>query len=75
MRFGWFPIIILFPIRCIAEIIEGYADILCLFKFKNKKVWRMISLLEGVVSQLRNLEPLDLIEIRAKGHKVDLRLR
>ena len=27
MRFGWFPIIILFPIRCIAEIIEGYADL------------------------------------------------
>lgn len=73
---GWFPIVILLPLRCMAEVIEGYADILCLFRFASKKVWGAVTFLENIAALVRNYGPLDLanVDINTPDAKVHIRL-
>ncbi len=75
IRIGWFPLVVLFPLRCMAEVIEGYADVLCLFRFASKKVWGAAVLLENIAALVRNYGPLDLADIDIKSPDANLHIR
>ena len=75
VRIGWFPVIVVFPLRCFAEVIEGYADILCLFRPVSKKVWAGITFLENLVALIRDYGPLDLADIDVASPEGKVRIR
>ena len=75
MRIGWFPFIVVFPLRCFAEVIEGYADILCLFRFVSNKVWAGITFLENLVALIRDYGPLDLVNVDVQSPEGSGRVR
>ena len=75
VRIGWFPFIVVFPLRCFAEVIEGYADILCLFRFVSHKVWAGITFLENLVALIRNYGPLDLVNVDVQSPEGSVHVR
>lgn len=70
---GWFPFFAVFPLRCMAEVIEGWADILCLFR--PGKVWGAVTFLGNIAAAVRNHGPLDLADIDVKSAKANIRAR
>jgi len=75
LHIGWFPFFIVFPLRCFAEVVEGYADILCLFRCVSKKVWAGITFLENLVILIRNYGPLDLANVDVRSPEGNVRIR
>jgi hypothetical protein len=73
VRIGLFPLVIFFPLRCLAEVIEGFSDILCLVK--NQRVFTVIAMLEYVYAQIREYGPLDLADIDIKSPDANVRVR
>ena len=53
VRIGFFPIIVIFPFRCFAEVIEGIADLLSLFQFTSQKVQAAMSFIEQIIAQIK----------------------
>jgi len=70
LRINSFAIPILLPFRCLNEVLEGFTDLLTLFRFANRKVWLCFHCAESFVSELQNYGNLDLIDITA-GHGKD----
>ncbi len=64
VRIGFFPIVVIFTLRCFAEIIEDLSDILCLFR--SSRVRRFIGMLEDIHAQIRDFGPLDLADVDIK---------
>lgn len=75
VQIGWFPFVVLFPLRCMAEVIEGYADILCLFRFVSKKVWGAVVFLENIAALIREYGPFDLVNVDVKSPEANVRVR
>lgn len=73
VRIGFFPFVVFFPLRCLAEVIEGLSDILCLFK--HARVQWLIALLENVFAQVRDYGPLDLADVDVKSPDASVRVR
>jgi hypothetical protein len=73
VRIGFFPFVVFFPLRCLAEVVEGLSDILCLFK--GKRVQWLIALLENVLAQTRDFGPLDLADVDVKTPDASVRVR
>ena len=73
VRIGFFPFVVFFPLRCLAEVIEGFSDILCLVK--NQRVITVIAMLEYVYAQIREYGPLDLADIDIKSPDAHVRVR
>ena len=73
VRIGFFPLVIFLPLRCLAEVIEGFSDILCLFK--GERVQWLTALLENIFAQVREYGPLDLADIDVKTPDASVRVR
>ncbi len=73
VRIGFFPFVVFFPLRCLAEVIEGLSDILCLFK--GARVQWLLALLENIFAQVREFGPLDLADIDIKSPDASVRVR
>ena len=73
VRIGFFPFVVFFPLRCLSEIVEGFSDILCLFK-GERFVW-LIDLLENIMSQVRKHGAFDLADIDIKASDANFRVR
>ena len=73
VRIGCFPFVIFFPLRCLAEIVEGLSDILCLCK--GARVQWLLALLENVFAQVRDFGPLDFADIDVKTPEASVRVR
>ena len=73
VRIGFFPLIIFFPLRCLAEIVEGFSDVLCLFK--SMRVYAVIEMLEYIYALVREYGPLDLADIDIKSPEARVRVR
>jgi len=73
-RIGFFPIIVLLPFRCFAELIEGISDLLCLFK--RTKAGQLMAMLGSIHEQVRAFGPLDLADVNvcSRGKRVRIRL-
>jgi len=63
VRVRHFPIFVVFPFRCLDEVLEGATDILCLFEKISRRVSIMLSLVQSVLLALRTYGPLDLVDV------------
>lgn len=73
VRIGFFPFVVFFPLRCLAEVVEGLSDILCLFK--GARVQWLIALLENVFAQIRDFGAFDLADVKVKSPGTSVRVR
>jgi hypothetical protein len=67
VRINRFPIFILFPLRCISEVIEGAQDILCLFRKVSRRAFAAITAVESGLMLIRDYGPLDFVDVDAKS--------
>jgi|GEM_PF-1118099 len=72
VRVRVFPFVILLPLRCIAEVVEGVSDLYCLFK--HTKIGHYIAMLDDILAQIRDYGPLDLADIDVKSHESHVRV-
>lgn len=75
VRIGFFPIIVIFPFRCLAEVIEGIADLLSLFQFTSTKVQAAMNSLEQLIAQIKAYGPLDLADVDVRSKEANVRVR
>lgn len=75
VRIGFFPIIVIFPYRCLAEVIEGIADLLSLFRFTSSKVQAVMTSIEQLIAQVRAYGPLDLADVDVRSKEASVRIR
>jgi hypothetical protein len=67
VRIMRFPIVLVFPLRCLDEVLEGWTDVLCLFKRACEKQFATLSAVDDALAMLRAYGPLDLVDIDAGG--------
>lgn len=75
VRIGFFPIVVIFPFRCLAEVIEGLSDLLSLFQFTSQKVQSAMSFLEHLIAQIKEYGPLDLANVDVRSPEANVRVR
>lgn len=75
VRIGFFPIVVIFPFRCLAEVIEGLSDLLSLFQFASQKVQSAMSFLEQLIAQIKEYGPLDLANVDVRSPEANVRVR
>jgi hypothetical protein len=75
VRIGFFPIVVIFPFRCLAEVIEGLSDLLSLFQFASQKVQSAMSFLEQLIAQIKEYGPLDLADVDVQSPEANVRVR
>ncbi len=75
VRIGFFPIIVIFPYRCLAEVIEGISDLLSLFRFTSTKVQAVMTSLEQLIAQIKAYGPLDLADVKVRSKDANVRVR
>ena len=79
MHIGKFHLPILLPFRCLTEVLEGFSDLLILFRFANKKVWFGFHCADAFISELRSYGRVDLLDVdvsdRTNHVKIKLLLR
>jgi hypothetical protein len=75
LRIKKFPFFMLFPLRCLGEVLDGAIDILCLFRrFKTRAV-AGIEMAEAAVGVLKSAGPLDLADIDIKSSEARVRVK
>lgn len=76
MRIKAFPFFIVFPLRCLSEVMEGFSDLLCLFHRANKKVWAALCAADDTLAMLRSFGPLDImdVDVHSKEDRVKIKL-
>lgn len=75
VRIGFFPIVVIFPFRCLAEVIEGLSDLLSLFQFASQKVQSAMSFLEQIIAQIKEYGPLDLADVDVQSPEANVRVK
>lgn len=75
VRIGWFPFFVIFPFRCLGEVVEGLSDLLSLFRFTNLHVQEVMTELEQMVDNVRRSGPLDIADIKIRSHEGNVRVR
>lgn len=70
--FSW-PIVL--PIRCVNEVIEGFSDILSLFRWINKKAFKYISIVETVLQVIKEHGSLDLVDVAVKSPEEKVKIK
>jgi hypothetical protein len=73
VRVWAWPFAVCLPLRCIAEIIEGLSDILCLCS--RTKAGQFIAMLEDMLAQIRAFGPLDVADIDVRSREGRVRVR
>lgn len=72
LRIKRFALCIAMPLRCLAEVTEGFSDLLCLF---GKKAYTGISVADDALAMLRETGPLDLVEVDAGSREERVKVR
>ncbi len=75
VRIGFFPIFMIFPFRCLSEVIEGISDLLSLFQFVSRSVQSVMSMLEQVIELVRSYGSLDLADVAVRSPEANVRVR
>ncbi len=73
IKFLAWPIIL--PLRCINEVVEGFSDVLYLFRFISKKALDYISIVEAAVRIVREHGPLDLVDVAVKTPEEKVKIK
>jgi hypothetical protein len=67
--------IIIFPLRCFNEIVEGFCDILCLFKRISEKACAHLSAIEAALLLVKNYGPLDLVNVNVTSPNARVKVK
>ena len=67
IRIKKFPVFMLVPFRCVHEVLEGFMDILCLFKRISKKAYSCIYSAEAVLMAVQSYGRLDIVNVDVKS--------
>jgi len=70
-----FPLLLVFPLRCLDEVAEGWTDILCLFRRVCAKAFAALSVVNDALAMLRACGPLDLADIDVASADGRVRIR
>lgn len=66
VRIWWFPIFILMPFRCINEVLEGFMDILWLFRRVSKRAFDALYTVENAIMMVQDYGSLDVVDVDVK---------
>ena len=75
MRIGFFPIKIVFPLRCLDEVVEGVCDILSLFRWVSRKALAAVAVIEAAFTALRAQGPFDLVDVDVKSPDARVKIK
>jgi hypothetical protein len=75
MRIGWFPFFMIVPMRCLNEVLEGFTDILCLFRGISKKVFAAMDAAENVLMLIQSYGPLDFVDVDVKSPEARVKVK
>lgn len=75
MRIGWFPFFMIVPFRCLSEVLEGFTDILCLFRRVSGKVFAATDAAENVLMLLQSYGPLDFVDVDIKSPETRIKVK
>jgi hypothetical protein len=74
-RIGCFPLFIVFPLRCLDEVMEGWTDVMCLFRRANAKAFAALSAVDDALAMLRAYGPLDMVDVDVAGNDEHVKVR
>lgn len=75
VRIGWFPIFILLPFRCLNEVLEGFMDILWLFRRVSKKAFGALYTVENTIMMVQDYGPLDVVDVDVKSKDARVKVK
>lgn len=75
IRIGWFPFFMIVPLRCVNEVLEGFADILCLFRSVSKKIFAYLNMAENVLMLIQSYGTLDLVDVDVKSPEARVKVK
>lgn len=75
MRIGWIPVFLIFPLRCLSEVLEGFADILCLFRRIGGKIFAAMDAAENALMLIQSYGSLDFVDVDIKSPKARIKIK
>lgn len=75
MRIGWFPFFMIVPFRCASEVLEGFTDILCLFRGVSRKIFAYLDIAENALMLVQGYGPLDLVDVDVKSPEARVKIK
>lgn len=67
VRIKWFPIFLIVPFRCVNEVLEGFMDIMSLFRHISGKVFAALYAAENMMMLVQSYGSLDLVDVDVKS--------
>jgi hypothetical protein len=75
VRIWWFPIFILMPFRCVNEVLEGFMDILWLFRRVSKKAFSALYTVENAIMLVQDYGPLDIVDVNVRSKDARVKVK
>ncbi len=75
VRIGWFPIFILMPFRCVNEVLEGFMDILWLFRRVSKRAFGVLYNVENALMMVQDYGSLDVVDVDIKSKDARVKVK
>lgn len=75
VRIWWVPIFMLVPFRCIDEVLDGFMDILWLFRRVSKRAFDALYAVENVVMTVQSCGALDIVDVDVKSKEARVKVK
>lgn len=75
VRIGWFPFFLLVPFRCVNEVLEGFMDIMSLFRRIGGKVFAGMYAAENMLMLVQNYGDLDIVDVDVKSPEARVKVK
>ncbi len=63
------------PLRCAGEVLEGFTDILCLFRGISKKIIAYLDIAENALMLVQSYGPLDFVDVDVKSPEARVKVK
>ena len=67
VRIGFFTLPIVLPMRCAHEVVEGFMDIVSLFRWCGGKIYGYLKMAESALLLVKDYGPLDLVDVKVSS--------
>jgi hypothetical protein len=75
VRIKWFLIFLLVPLRCVNEVLEGFTDMLSLFRRVSGKVFAGMYAAENMLMLVQSYGSLDLVDVDVKSPEARVKVK
>jgi hypothetical protein len=75
VRIHWFPIYLIVPFRCVNEVLEGFTDIMSLFRRVSGKVFAGLYAAENLLMLVQSYGSLDLVDVDVKSPEARVKVK